>query len=131
MRAECRFGLLPMVSPVRIAIIGAPVACGTEVKDTWRELSQWISRQLQTRHGNSVRVEYHDLFDPACPLIPPGAELPLVIAGGEVLSSGGKLSLPLIRHAVEAIEDRPAGRLHDGRRRAEAHDGPPAVDDLA
>jgi hypothetical protein len=95
-----------MVTAVRVAIVGAPVSCGAEVKDTWRELSEWIAGQLRRRYGDSVRVEYHDLFDPDCPPLPPNSRLPLVMVNGEVLSSGGKLSLPLIRRAVEVLGAR-------------------------
>jgi disulfide oxidoreductase YuzD len=91
-----------MVTVARVAIIGAPVSCGDEVKDTWRELARWVAAQLRRRYGDSVQVEYHDLFDPECPPLPPDAQLPLVMVNGEVLTSGGKLSLPLIRRAVDA-----------------------------
>lgn len=103
LRSERRFGLLPMVTPVRVTIVGAPVSCGAEVKDTWRELSEWVAGQLRRRYGEAVRVQYHDLFDASCPPLPPDASLPLVMVNGEVLTSGGKLSLPLIRRAVEAL----------------------------
>lgn len=84
-------------------IVGAPVSCGAEVKDTWRELSDWVAGQLRRRYGDDVRVAYHDLFDASCPSLPPDTGLPLVLVNGEVLTSGGKLSLPLIRRAVEAL----------------------------
>lgn len=85
-----------------MTIVGAPAACSDGVRDPWRELSGWAAGRLRHRFGNAVEVEYHDLFDPACPPIPRGAELPLVLVEGEVLTSGGKLSLPHIRRAVEA-----------------------------
>jgi hypothetical protein len=91
-----------MVMPVRVTIVGAPVACGAEVKDTWRELAAWTAAQLRHRYGDAVELEYHDLFDPTCPPLPAGTELPLVVVDGHILSSGGKLSLPRIRRAVEA-----------------------------
>jgi disulfide oxidoreductase YuzD len=91
-----------MVTPVVVTIVGAPVSCGYDVKDTWRELAEWTAAQLRHRYGDAVSVEYHDLFDPGCPPLSQDAQLPLVIVDGQVLSSGGKLSLPLIRRAVEA-----------------------------
>jgi disulfide oxidoreductase YuzD len=91
-----------MVTPVRVSIVGSPVSCGDEVKDTWRELAAWAAAQLRRRYGDAVALEYHDLFDPDCPSLPRDAELPLVLVDGRVLSSGGKLSMPLIRRAVEA-----------------------------
>jgi disulfide oxidoreductase YuzD len=107
MRPSGREWVLPVVTPVHVAIVGAPVSCGAEVKDTWRELSLWIADQLRRRYGDAIRVDYHDLFDPDCPALPPDAELPLVTVDGEVLTSGGKLSLPRIRRAVEALGATP------------------------
>jgi hypothetical protein len=97
-----------MNAPVAIQIIGAPVACTAGVKDTWRELTAWAAGQLRRHFGDSVRVDYYDLFDPACPPLPPGAQLPLVLINGEVFSSGGKISIPAIRRRVEALGCRPA-----------------------
>lgn len=94
--------MLPMVKPVDVVIVGAPIACADGVKDTWRELAGWVATQLELRFGDHVRVGYHDLFDPACPPLPPDATLPVVLVDGKVLSSGGKLSVPRIRRAVEA-----------------------------
>lgn len=91
------------VTTVRVEIVGAPVACVTDVKDTWRELSEYVADQLMHRFDDAVQVDYYDLFDPACPPLPPDAELPLVLVNGEVLSNGGKLSMPLIRRAVERL----------------------------
>lgn len=96
-----------MVRPVHVEIVGAPVSCGPEVKDTWRELAGWVAGQLDRRYGDAVKVEYHDLFDRDCPPLPPDAELPLVMVDGDVLTSGGKLSVPNIRRAVEALGVRP------------------------
>jgi len=91
-----------MVKPVDVVIIGAPIACVDGVKDTWRELAGWVAAQIEQRFGSQVRVTYRGLFDPACPSIPPDVALPVVLVDGEVVSSGGKLSIPLIRRAIEA-----------------------------
>jgi len=96
-----------MVTPVDVTIVGAPVACGPEVKDAWRELSLWVKGQLRSRYGDAVQLEYHDLFDPGCPPLPSNVELPLVFVDGKVVTSGGKLSVPLIRRAVEAAGVHP------------------------
>jgi hypothetical protein len=48
-------------------------------------------------------VQYFDLFDPASPPIPVGAQLPLVLVDGNLISSGGKISIPLIRKYVEQL----------------------------
>src|SRR5512136_116093 len=86
-----------------VQIIGAPVACGEGVKDTWRDVAKHAADQLRTRFGDSVQVQYFDLFDPACPALPTGAQLPLVLIEGEVVSSGGKISVPAIRKRLEAL----------------------------
>ncbi len=90
------------MNPVNVVqIVGAPVACADGVKDTWREVATWAAGQLVARFGSSVRVDYFDLFDPACPPLPDGAQLPLVLVNGQVVSSGGKVSVPAIRRHLE------------------------------
>jgi len=98
-----------MEPPIDVQIVGAPVACAEGVKDTWREVAAWAAGQLTRRFGEAIRVEYFDLFDPACPALPPGAQLPLVLVNGEVLSSGGKVSIPAIRQRLEALGIAPNG----------------------
>jgi hypothetical protein len=85
-----------------IHIIGTPVARESGIKDTWRALTQWVAGQLASRFGSAVTVRYFDLVDPDCPPVPADAQLPLVLINGEVLSSGGKLPLPLIYHHLES-----------------------------
>jgi len=92
-----------MGAPIVVRIIGAPVACAEGVKDTWREIATWIGGNLTARFGEEVQVAYFDLFDPACPPLPPGAQLPLVYIGDELFSSGGKLNGPAIRRRIEAL----------------------------
>ena len=86
-----------------VQIIGAPMACAEGVKDTWREVAKHTADQLIARFGDRVGVRYFDLFDPDCPALPTGAQLPLVIIDDEVLSSGGKISIPAIRKRIEAL----------------------------
>lgn len=93
-----------MTTTADVQIIGSPVACAEGVRETWRELAQWAAQQLRRRYGPAVRVTYYDLFDAGCPPLPEGAQLPLVLVNGEVLTSGGKLSLPAIRRRLDAIE---------------------------
>jgi disulfide oxidoreductase YuzD len=88
---------------VWVQIVGAQVACAEGLKDTWREVAAWAAGQLENRFGEAVRVRYYDLFDPDCPPLPQEAKLPLVIVDGEVLSAGGKLSVPQIRRKLEAL----------------------------
>jgi hypothetical protein len=90
-----------------VHIIGAPVACAEGVKDTWRDVAKHTADQLIARFGDCVQVQYFDLFDPDCPALPAGAQLPLVIIEGGVLSSGGKISVPAIRKRIEALGVRP------------------------
>jgi hypothetical protein len=92
-----------MGEPIEIQIVGAPIACTEGVKDTWREVAKHTADQLIARFGDRVRVNYFDLFDSACPNLPSDVQLPLVMIGGEVLSSGGKISVPAIRKRLEAI----------------------------
>ncbi len=94
---------------VVVQIVGAPVACAEGVKDTWRNVAKHAADQLWARFGDAVCVQYFDLFDPDCPALPDGAQLPLVMIEGEVLSSGGKISAPAIRKRVEAL-----GLMSDG-----------------
>ena len=91
-------------------IIGAPIACEGGVKDTWREVAEWAGQQFQQRFGEAVQVRYSDLFDADCPPVPLGAKLPSVLVNGEVLTSGGKISVPAIRRKIEAILERASVR---------------------
>jgi hypothetical protein len=96
-----------MSKTVLVKIIGAPVACQRGIKETWREVAGWAAEQLRSRYGETVRVQYYDLFDPDCPTLPPGSQLPVVFVGEALVSSGGKISIPLIRKKIE----EPGGAL--------------------
>lgn len=98
-----RIGVLWMTVPIVVQIVGARIACSDGVKDSWREVTGWAAGQLKTRFDDKVSVQYFDLFDSNCPPIPSGAQLPLVLVNGEVLSSGSKISVPLIRKHVEQL----------------------------
>ena len=63
---------------ILVQIIGTPVACKDGIKDSWRDTAAWVAGQLRQRFGDAIQVQYFDLFDPACPAIPPEAKLPLV-----------------------------------------------------
>ena len=91
---------------VTVQIIAAPIACKDGVKDTWRETAAWAAGQLRQHFGETVQLQYFDLFDPACPTLPDGAQLPLILVNGELLSSGGKISLPSIRCKIETILEK-------------------------
>lgn len=94
------------VETVIVQIIGAPIACQAGTKDSWRETANWAGGQLRQRFGKAVDMHYFDLFDAACPSMPPGAQLPLVLVNGEVLSGGGKISVPVIRRKIESIIEK-------------------------
>ena len=91
---------------VTVQIVGAPIACEGGVKDSWRDTAKWAEGQLKSRFGEAVKVHYYDLFDADCPSMPPGAQLPLVLIEGEVVSSGGKISIPIIRRKVEELIEK-------------------------
>lgn len=92
-----------MINPIQVAIIGAPVACKEGLKETWREVANWATGQLFAKYGDGVRVHYYDLFDPDCPGIPVNSQLPVVFVNEIVVSSGGKISIPLIRKKIEEL----------------------------
>ncbi len=98
-----------MTAPAHIAIIGAPLACAEGVKETWRELGIYFAGQLRERYGTAVETAYYDLFEPACPPLPPEAQLPVVLVEGNVLINGGKLSLPLICDYLKSLGINPLG----------------------
>ena len=95
---------------VLVQIIGAPIACKDGVKDSWRETAEWAARQIKALYGDTVRVEYFDLFDTGCPPMPEGAQLPLVLVNNRVVSSGGKISIPIIRKSLEELGVTPIFR---------------------
>lgn len=92
-----------MSNLVLVQIVGAPVACSEGTKDSWREVSHWVAGQLRVRFGDRVQVKYYNLFDVDCPPLPTDALLPLVLIEGEVVSSGGKVSVSLLRKKLEAL----------------------------
>ena len=96
-----------MTKPATVLIIGAPVACAEGIKNSWREVAAWLSDKLQQRYGTVVRVQYFDLFDPGCPPLPSGAQLPLVMVDENLISQGGKVSMPVIRAHLEGMGVRP------------------------
>jgi hypothetical protein len=98
-----------MPDVVVVQIIGSPVACAAGTKESWRAVAAWAGEQLGRRFGEAVRVQYYDLFDPLCPALPAGAQLPLVLVHAEALSSGGKISVPAIRRRLEALGLRAVG----------------------
>ncbi|MBI2759124.1 MAG: hypothetical protein HYX49_10655 [Chloroflexi bacterium] len=95
-----------MSKPLLVQIIGAPIACKEGAKDSWREVARWAAGQLGARFGDEVQVKYYDLFDADCPAMPDNAQLPLIMIAGEVIISGGKISMPIIRCKIEEILEK-------------------------
>jgi hypothetical protein len=89
-----------------VQIIGAPIACKDGVKNSWREVAKWAADQLKGHFGEAVDARYFDLFDADCPPIPVDAKLPLVLINSEVLTSGGKISIPAIRRKIESLMEK-------------------------
>lgn len=93
-----------MKERITVQMIGAPIGvCGGGVEDAWRKAARLVARQLEHYFGDQIKVEYFDLLDPNCPVLPPNTELPLVLVEGQVLSSGGKLSTPALRRHLYAM----------------------------
>ncbi|HET9914023.1 MAG TPA: hypothetical protein VFQ13_19170 [Anaerolineales bacterium] len=92
-----------MSKVVSVQIVGAPIACEGGLKDSWRDTAQWAEGQLKNRFGEAVQVKYFDLFDADCPPMPANAQLPLVLEEDEVVISGGKISIPIIRRKVDEM----------------------------
>jgi len=91
-----------------VRIIGVPTACAEGVTEAWKKVARQASAQLAARFGDRVRVEYYDLFAPEVDSFPEvlakvgqGAQMPLVFVGSELLSSGGKVSVPAIAGYID------------------------------
>jgi hypothetical protein len=95
--------MLLMSAYASVQIIGTLVACKDGLKDTWREVAEWAAGQLKALFGERVQVQYFDLFDSDCPPIPSQAQLPLVLVNNDVLISGGKISIPIIRKRLKEL----------------------------
>jgi len=90
-----------MSNSILVQIVGAPVPCAEGTQDSWREVSNWAAGQLRAHFGERVLVKYYNLFDADCPPMPTDAQLPLVLIDGEVVSSGGKITMSLLRQKLE------------------------------
>lgn len=95
-----------MIKPVLVQIIGAPVACKEDVKDSLRAVARWAEGQLTAHFGNDVQVKYYDLFEADCPSMPAGSQLPLVLVDSEVVINGAKISIPLIRGRITTLLEK-------------------------
>ncbi len=104
-----------MDHPIPVRIFGVPTACSTGVTDAWRKAAGWARQQLTACFGQQVSVEYYDLFSPEMDRFPEvvalvatgQGQVPLIFVDGELLSSGGKVSVPDIRRRLEAMGLQP------------------------
>jgi len=98
-----------------VDIVGAPLGCDGDAKDSWRRAAAWVGTELERAYGGSVRVRYFDLFDPGCPRLPGGASLPVVLVAGEAILVGKKISLSAIRKHLDDLSAKSGGDkgLHD------------------
>jgi len=100
-----------MENPIPVRIFGVRVACGDGSTDTWRQITDWTRRQLVRRFNERVTVAYYDLFSPEIDRFPEvlalvrdgRGQVPLVYVGDELLSWGGKVSVPAIRRRIEEM----------------------------
>ncbi len=97
--------------PITVRIFGVPIACSKGVTDAWRQVADRAKVQLAARFGDSVSVEYYDLFSPDMDRFPEvmekvkgGAQVPLILVGNEMLSAGGKVSIPAIARHIEGLK---------------------------
>ena len=88
---------------IEVKIVGAPVACKEGIKELWRDVASWAANQLNAKFGSEVITHYYDLFDLDCPKFPSDMQLPIVFVNEKIISSGGKISIPLIRKEVEIL----------------------------
>jgi disulfide oxidoreductase YuzD len=104
-----------MDDPIAVRIFGVPLTCATGVTDAWGEVANWARKQLTARFGEQVSVEYYDLFSPQMDRFPEvlalvrggDTAMPLVFVGTDLVSAGGKISLPTIRRRLEAAGLKP------------------------
>lgn len=104
-----------MEQPVTVRIFGTLTACREGTVDAWRDAAAFGRRALSKRFGDQVAVEYYDLFSPEMDRFPEvvalvaagQGQVPLVFVDGELLSSGGKVSVPEIRRWLEATGLKP------------------------
>lgn len=93
--------------PVAVRIVTAPdAACGGM---KWSEAVGLIRGRLARRFGEAVKIEHVTAFSPRffeladlAAEVEAGAELPIVLVSGAVVSRGGKISEPRIAEALRA-----------------------------
>lgn len=103
-----------MMEPIVVRVFGTPIACSKGVIDAWRNVSRQAAGQLAARFGESVTLEYYDLFSADMDRFPEvlakvqeGAAIPLVFIGQDLISAGGKISVPAIARQIEKTRSVP------------------------
>jgi len=105
-----------------VHIFGTLTACKEGTTDGWRRTAAFARSALRARFGETVDVEYHDLFSSDMDRFPDvlalvargQGRIPLVFVGNELLSSGGNISIPDIRRRLESSGLRTRQRKEAG-----------------
>ena len=105
----------PPTITATVVIVGLPSPAGCDPSRTWRAASELVATSLRRWCGDHVRVEYVELFsdglEPYAALVEAvgrgDLHLPAVTVGGEIVSSGGKLRVSVVREALESRGLRP------------------------
>ncbi len=94
----------PVVLTVQVFAAPAVACCGGS---TWEGATQYLRERLRQRFGESVSVEFIEMFAPRSFEFPDvlraleaGGTLPMVRVGNEIVSQGAKLSEARIAEAV-------------------------------
>ena len=112
------------VIPAVVRIFALPIAACDPGK-TWKAAADMIARRLRERYGEKVQVEFVEIFSPASFLyqeilhrVGRGEQAPFVTLNDKMVQSGGKLSEPAIRRALDEMhalqEDSNKGEHHAG-----------------
>lgn len=97
--------------PAVVRVFGIPAAPGCPSDQTWEAVTRRVGALLAARFGPQVQAEYVDLFGPAMRRFPDIVALvaggtvspPVVTVNGTVVPAAGKVSVPAIRRALEAL----------------------------
>jgi len=99
-----------MADIITVRIFGVPMACSEGITDVWRNVTNQARGQLVRRFGDRIVEEYYDLMSPDMDRFPEvladisaGAQVPLVYVDGELLSQGGKISVPSIAKRISSL----------------------------
>lgn len=106
-----------MPDPIQVRVAVLAVSCGSCAgKPTWESAAAVLRCQLQRRFGESVTVEYIELFSPRSLELPrilqgigdESLRLPVVLVNGEVLTSGTKLNEAAVARRIAQLLNPPS-----------------------